>query len=1252
MLRTKSITSYSIPYPAANTGNDAEYDRIFSVPSCAIFRPVSYWSVGSFLSSSRAAVRPAMPAPTTITSKDSIRDSLAMSDPCRNAYTIANYLEKMNSKDKDFRFMAVSDLMAEFTKNNIKLDEDSERKVVRMLLRLLEDNNGEVQNLAVRCLGTIAGSVREYNCESVVDALCENMQAKTDELREVSSTALSCFIKAMPVGATATKIAQRLLPKLHSVLCKLSPECSAKNEVIDIIGEVLARNGSTLTNFHTEAEKVLLSHVAEGRPSVRKRAISALAHLAVAASSDLFNHIVNEIIVGLSRPKAEARTMMAALIALARACPQRFAAFIPTVVPLFLGYAAAEDDEQREIALNALETMIVRCPKESKEFYGKMEEQLKSALVHDPNYSYDEDEDEDMESTNGDGERRGAAPIGDEREDNVRSDIFSVYSAVMKRLAISRSSAVVGVVRAQLPPLLKAVVKIMKGKNAKARQQCFLLLSKVVRAVPNSLSPCMPELVEGATASLEDSGASSQMKIDVLVFLEDALPSHEAADFFSSTGRLVPTVSKGVRDMFYKVSSQALVVAAHLLDILHAKPGGVAEVEPLCSAIFDKLRGDVDQEVKEKAILAVGVLLRQFALGDKSIELLKGLVDRVNNEATQLTALKALSMVVDSAQNVSLLPVLPSLLPLLSQQLKKNSRAVKMSSLSLIYAICRTFPTALGDSAISDFLPLLPSLISEADLQICQLALRILTIYAVSCPARLSPSVQAVVAAITNLCRSSILQGATLNALLEFVATFVRTPVPGKPTFEQLLDHLSSPIYTDTQSSLSRQSIHSFAAVVAAVAASEEDQKNASKLGQKLAEQLNHGQATDANKLFALLTLGELGKRAPSIFEKAKFKVEEIILGSFTSPNEDIKSAGAIALGALVVGSLEKYLPFVLNQISTQPKRQYLLLHALKEVIAFEMTLPECDAAFVAQVDAVWAVLEKHADCAEEGTRCVVAECLGKLCHVNPALLLPRLEAHVSSPSVNMRAAVVTSVKFMITDEQKPIDDVLDTMMSSFLSAAGDENLDVRRVALVVLNSAAHNKPNLIRNRLAEVMPIVYHETNVRQELIREVEMGPFKHSVDDGLDLRKSAFECMYTLLDSCIDRLDLHTFIAALENGLKDQHDIKLLSYLILSKLATLAPNDLTLKLDKVCDPLKTQLNVKNKQNAVKAEMDKNEELKRAVLRTLIVLNKLPEGTRVVQLNELRSLVSNTTDLRTVYEALEKDGRRGGFAVENTVE
>ena len=46
----------------------------------------------------------------------------------------------------------------------------------------------------------------------------------------------------------------------------------------------------------------------------------------------------------------------------------------------------------------------------------------------------------------------------------------------------------------------------------------------------------------------------------------------------------------------------------------------------------------------------------------------------------------------------------------------------------------------------------------------------------------------------------------------------------------------------------------------------------------------------------------------------------------------------------------------------------------------------------------------------------------------------------------------------------------------------------------------------------------------LQKELIREVEMGPFKHTVDDGLDIRKAAFECMYTLLDSCLDRCVAH--------------------------------------------------------------------------------------------------------------------------------
>ena len=48
-----------------------------------------------------------------------------------SSFTMNAILEKTESRDKDFRYMATSDLLAELSKESFKPDSDSERKMCR-----------------------------------------------------------------------------------------------------------------------------------------------------------------------------------------------------------------------------------------------------------------------------------------------------------------------------------------------------------------------------------------------------------------------------------------------------------------------------------------------------------------------------------------------------------------------------------------------------------------------------------------------------------------------------------------------------------------------------------------------------------------------------------------------------------------------------------------------------------------------------------------------------------------------------------------------------------------------------------------------------------------------------------------------------------------------------------------------------------------------------------------------------------------
>lgn len=67
-----------------------------------------------------------------------------------------------------------------------------------------------------------------------------------------------------------------------------------------------------------------------------------------------------------------------------------------------------------------------------------------------------------------------------------------------------------------------------------------------------------------------------------------------------------------------------------------------------------------------------------------------------------------------------------------------------------------------------------------------------------------------------------------------------------------------------------------------------------------------------------------------------------------------------------------------------------------------------------------------------------------------------------------------------------------------------DSDIENRRLAMATLQSAARSKPRLVLSSLPQLLPYVIKASELDPSLIREVQMGPFKHKVDDGLEMRK----------------------------------------------------------------------------------------------------------------------------------------------------
>lgn len=407
-------------------------------------------------------------------------------------------------------------------------------------------------------------------------------------------------------------------------------------------------------------------------------------------------------------------------------------------------------------------------------------------------------------------------------------------------------------------------------------------------------------------------------------------------------------------------------------------------------------------------------------------------------------------------------------------------------------------------------------------------------------------------------------------------------------------------------------------------------------------------------------------------------QITDLLPRALSHGENTVAEAASFALGGVASGNMASYLPLLVSNVKSaqsEPKKLYQLLKALDQVITTAalgrgggggggVSMPGTQQQQVLQL-----LLECESGGEDECTG-VIADCLGQLTLLNAATVVPALKAQLTAEDESRRTVAVAALRHALvarhqqqqqqqhatTDADSTamvdvvggIDAELPQYIGDFLKTMGNEDRHVRKAAVGVLSTAVLMQPQLVAQHLPSTLPLLFAQTVKNPDLVRVINLGPFKHEIDDGLELRKASFECLTILLENCYDQVDAAKVVEHVLGGLGDHYDVKLAAHSLVIKMTHIAPGHTTAALDQLVEPLTATLQSKTKADAVKQEKDRHDDLLRSCLKAVDALASLPNAMSVPAFKGFMEGVVGSAEMRDRYVSVKeerKEAENAGF-------
>lgn len=873
-----------------------------------------------------------------------------------------------------------------------------------------------------------------------------------------------------------------------------------------------------------------------------------------------------------------------------------------------------------------------------------------------------------------------------EREESVKLDVFSAFDQLLRlcggrslepflnfgaitalhdaedaTTADNTSSDEIQNLASHGNQLIRGLKRELCSRSAKTKIRAMWLVRSVVLSLSMLVRPLVSSIIEEIKQGVSDQATG--MRTETLLVLQTVVRVGGAHPVVEHIQSLVPCVLRAAGDRYYKVTAECMRFFEAVVSASGSSPELRRKLEDNVSSIYDAAlqratAQDQDSEVKEAALrlLVSAVTNVSEDLGSQRIKaLISVLSTRLMNPGTQISTVRHFHAILLSKKSANfVVSELNDITPVVSSFLRKSDQTLRRSALELLTVVPVLPPN--NDAALIDNIS---ELISDTDLQIASLALDVSTKVVKDRDASVIELIAmrgSIYPRALSLSMSPLLQGRSVDSLLALFSSLARSnvkPITIQDMLQALEDQAEDVSFGITTSSARSSPLYCIAKCIVTVCREAETDLRVHTT-QRIIGNINSQDFK--SRIFALACLAEFGRG--SLLPKEgneKEIVRKAVINALDAPVEEVKTAAAVALGGLASADGASGVPLLVSLIKERGAQRYILLLSLKEAISsvdqshlasiapailpLLLEQPAIERSENARGNNAEAKRGRLSE--EESVRTATAECLGLLAEACPEVVMVTLKSAAMSQSADVRAAVASAVKFAVTSST-----ISGVMPSSqlrsnlyvFIQMIGDLDVMVAKNAVQLVNAVAKSHPKLLFPHLSKTLPLIYARTSKNKELVQIVDLGPFKHEEDYGLDLRKCAFDCLRTLMSGPLcSSIPVVGLLEHVVVGLQDQADVRSIAQLILMAAANSEnASQMVIVIDSIVMALKATLSERLKENTVRQEVERHEESIRGALRAIRAMEAVPEIAASASFQSMMTDVIRTPKLLERYDAI----------------